>query len=355
MPDARPSTLSSVLESIPPRCYENPTWRGVCWLLRDLTLYALGLAALWRIDHPGLLVPLWGFSALTIAALFIVGHDAAHGALFRSRRLCYALGQLAMLPSLHLYEAWVFGHNRIHHGHTAREGMDYVWHPLTPSEYRALSPLGRLAHRVKWSWLGAGLYYIHEIWWQRMIRFRPNPKLRRLVHRDRIVVGSFAVVASGLLLWGGGSHYGTAAGALWMWLKLGIVPFLLFGQIIGWAVYVHHISPELRWHSRRDWDKFKGQVEGTTVLHAPRWLDFFLHGILLHVPHHVDMRIPFYHLPEAERALQQRWGEHIVERRLRLRDYLRATRECKLFDFERGTWMGYPCPPLQTTRALPQG
>ena len=96
---------------------------------------------------PWLLVPLWLLTGLSISALFVLGHDAAHGALFRSKRLSYLLGQLAMLPGLHLYAAWVFGHNRIHHGHTVRQDMDYVWHPLLPEEYEALSLPGRIGHR----------------------------------------------------------------------------------------------------------------------------------------------------------------------------------------------------------------
>ena len=74
-----------------------------------------------------------------VSGLFIIGHDAAHEALFKSRRLNSIVGHVAMLPSWHVYEAWVLGHNRVHHGHTVREGMDFVWHPVTPEQYAAMS------------------------------------------------------------------------------------------------------------------------------------------------------------------------------------------------------------------------
>ncbi len=341
MSSDRSRTLASVIGAIPEECYENPTSRGVLWLVRDLALYAAVVWALASFDQIWALVPLWLLAGLVISALFILGHDAAHGALFKSKRLGYLLGQLAMLPSLHLYEAWVFGHNRIHHGHTTRESMDYVWHPATPGEYAAFSPLRKALHRVEWSALGAGVYYAYEIWWLRMIRFVPGDKMRGAIRRDRIVVGGFFALFSAGVLAAGFASYGTAGGALWMWFKVVGVPFVVWNYVIGFAVYVHHISPDIPWFKRRDWTKFRGQVDGTTVLHMPAWSNVFFHNIFLHVPHHVDMRIPFYQLPAAVDALREHLGDDLHERKYRYSEYLRATRECKLFDFERGRWYTY--------------
>ncbi len=339
-------TLADAVRVIPAQCYDNPTWKGLAWLTRDLLVYGVIVAALIASDSLVLLIPLWILAALAISALFILGHDAAHGSLFQSGRLNYLVGQLAMLPSLHLFEAWVFGHNRIHHGHTTRQLMDYVWHPLTPQEYEALSPRAKLAHKLKWSWLGAGIYYLHEIWWEKMIwKFVPHERARKAVRRDRIVVGSYAAFVSGALLVGGFAAYGGVSGALWTWVKVFGIPFLLWNYSIGFAVYVHHISQDISWHKRRDWDKFRGQVEGTTVIHFPAWLNFFYHNIFLHVAHHVDMRIPFYGLPAANRALLEHFGDAIVERNYALGDYLATTKSCKLFDFDAGGWIRYEEAP----------
>ncbi len=331
---------------IPAACYENPTWKGVAWLARDLAVYAALVTALILVDSFWLLVPLWILTGLAISGLFILGHDAAHGALFKSGRLNYLLGQFGMLPSLHLYEAWVFGHNRIHHGHTTREIMDYVWHPLSPEQYAALSTTGKLLHRLKWSSLGGGIYYMHEIWWQKMVwNFQPPERVRGAVRRDQLVVGGYAALVSGALLVGGYLGGGGLSGALWMWFKVFAMPFLLWNYSIGIAVYVHHICQDIPWHKRRDWDKFTGQVKGTTVIYMPAWLNFFYHNIFLHVAHHVDMRIPFYGLPAATEALRERYGDEIVVRGYGLRDYLETTKNCKLFDFEQGLWLRYDGAP----------
>ena len=333
--------ITQVIEILPDRVYDNPTALGLAYFARDVGLYALVVTALVFVDNPLLLAPLWVLAGLTISALFIVGHDSAHGALFKSKRLGYVIGQLSMLPSLHVYEAWVYGHNRIHHGHTVREVMDYVWHPTSPEEYRAMSRVQRLLHRVKWSWLGAGVYYGWDIWWRNMMRFTPPEKIAADVRRDRRIVIGYAAAVTVALLAAGLHIYGGLAGAFWMWVKVFAVPFVLWNYSIGIAVYVHHISPEIEWHGRREWTRFKGQMEGTTILHVPVWLNFFYHNIFLHVPHHVDMRIPFYHLAEAADAIKANFGNVVRDRAFHFADYFRATRACKLYDFPTHSWHGY--------------
>ncbi len=335
-------TLSSAIEVVPAECYENPTWKGLLYVGRDLAIYVAMLAALFWADAWWLVLPLWIFSAICLTGLFVLAHDAAHGALFKSKGLCYVVGQLLMLPELHVYEAWVVGHNRLHQGHTVRGGGDFVWHPLTREQYTALSPARRLQHRLEWSWIGGGLYYLREVWWDKMIRFTPPAKWASAINRDWWIVMAFFVAATAGLGTVGYLHYGTFGGGVWMWLKLLIVPWLLFNYGIGTTVYLHHIAEDIPWYPRHEWTKFRGQVEGTTIFRIPRWLDFFLHHIFLHVPHHVDMRIPFYGLPAAAEAIKAKLGDAVRERSLSLSDYIRATRRCKLYDFERKAWSPYP-------------
>ena len=334
-------SLLPVIRIIPSTAYDNPTWKGLAYLARDLVAYALVVWALVATDNPFFLVGLWVLASLCVAGLFIIGHDAAHEALFKSRRLNSIVGHVAMLPSWHVYEAWVLGHNRIHHGHTVREGMDFVWHPVTPQQFEAMSAFGRFRHRVEWSWWGAGAYYLREIWLNKMITFHPPAKWAKTIHRDLVfmVVGvSFGMALFGWLGW---AMYGSVAGAIWMIVKVVVVPFLGFNFVIGSVVHVHHIQPEIRWYPRREWTKFRGQMEGTTILRVPAWLNFFYHNIFLHVPHHVDMRIPFYHLREAGDAIRANFGDVVRERSYGLADYLRATRACKLYDFANERWIGY--------------
>jgi omega-6 fatty acid desaturase (delta-12 desaturase) len=339
MPPA--GSLKPYLDVIPAAAYQNPTWKGLAYFGRDLLVYGATIAALIAVDHPLLVLPLVVLATLAATALFIVGHDAAHGALFRSRRLNGIVGRIAMLPGWHVYEGWVLGHNRIHHPYTVRQGYDFVWHPYTPEQWAAMTRWQRLRHRVEWSWPGAGLYYLREVWWQKMIVGRPPARWVRSVRRDRmlvlVVIGAAAVLLTAL----GWRWTGTVAGALWLPTRVLVLPFLGFCFAVGSLVHIHHIGPEIRWWERAEWTKEKGQIEGTTVLRAPRGANFFLHWIMIHVPHHVDVRIPMYHLEQATDAIAAAFPGVLHDEPLRFRDFMANSRRCKLYDFDAGRWLTY--------------
>ncbi len=340
-PDDKPGSLLPVIRVIPKSAYDNPTWKGLAYFARDTVLYVAIVAGLILFDNPLVTVVLWFFSALVVSGLFIIGHDAAHEALFKSKRLNSVIGHLSMLPSWHVYEGWVLGHNRIHHKYTVRQGFDFVWHPYTPEQFEAMSGFAKLRHRIEWSWAGSGLYYLREVWWHKMMVGKPPARWVKPIRRDRFIVLGFIVASSLLLGWAGFAHYGTVVGALWMIVKVLVVPFLAFSFVIGSFVHVHHVQPDIRWWPRREWTKFKGQMEGTTILRAPPGMNFFVHWIMVHIPHHVDMRIPMYKLEEAATAIKEAYPDTVHDDKLRFRDFMANTRQCKLYDFEQGRWYSY--------------
>ncbi|HXJ35132.1 MAG TPA: fatty acid desaturase [Candidatus Eisenbacteria bacterium] len=333
--------LRTAVAAIPPECYARPAWKGLAYLGRDLGMYLAATVLLAVTDHPALVLPLWLLAGLGTSALFVVGHDAAHGALFASPRLCDVVARMAFLPSLHGLAPWRLGHNRVHHGFTGRAGIDFVWHPLTPTAFATLSRPARWLHRLEWSAWGAGLYYLRAVWWARMTRLVPPRRFRREFHRDRALVAVAAGAASLLALAWGWTHTGTAAGACWTLVKTLVVPWLVFNWIIGVTVYVHHIGPEIPWYTAATWSRGRGQVDATAAYRIPRWLNFFWHNVYVHTPHHVDPRIPFYHLPRAARALEALGDDAFAPRPLALRDYVAITRRCKLYDFDRQAWLDY--------------
>ncbi len=333
--------LGAVRAVIPEHCYERSTCKATAAIVRAVLVYAAAIALLVAAHAWWLIVPLWALAGLALSSLFILAHDAAHGALFASRRANRTVGRLLMLPHLHAFEGWVLGHNRLHHGHTARETMDFVWHPLTVAEYRSLSRPARLRHRIEWGPFGAGLYYVRAVWWDRMMTFRAPARGRRAIRRDVLFVTAFGFAGLVALVLVSLARGGTLAEGVLLWLKVAIVPWLVFMWSIGWTVHVHHIGSDLPWTPRRDWNAFRGQVEATTILHAPAWLNFFYLNIFLHVPHHVDVRIPFHALPEAAAAIAAEYGDSVRERPLRFRDYLRDVHRCKLYDFDRQRWLPY--------------
>jgi omega-6 fatty acid desaturase (delta-12 desaturase) len=337
----KPGSLLPVLRIIPEAAYDNPTWKGLAYFARDSAIYLAALAGLFVFDNIFVVLALWVVMALVISGLFVIGHDAAHEALFKSKRLNSIVGHLSMLPSWHVYEGWVLGHNRVHHKFTVRQGMDFVWHPYTTEQYREMSSLGRLRHRIEWSWFGAGAYYTREIWWHKMMVGKPPARWVKAIRRDRWIIFAW-IVATNLAVFAIGlAKYGSVVDALWLPIKMFVIPFLLFNFVIGSFVHVHHISPNIRWWSGREWTKFKGQMEGTTILRVAPGLNFFFHWIMIHIPHHVDVRIPMYNLELAADAIRDAYPDVVHDERLRFRDFINNTKQCKLYDFEAGHWMTY--------------
>lgn len=338
---ARTRSLNDVRAVIPKICYERPSAPARRALAVAVGAYLVPVVGLALTDRWWALLVLWPLAGLGVAGLFVLGHDASHGALVESRRANRLIARLCMGPSIHVEAAWDLGHNRVHHGYTTRQGFDFVWHPSTVDEYRALGRLGRLRHRFEWSWLGSGAYYLRAVWWEKMWRFNPSGKRRGQIVRDKFVLGSaVAVVVAALAATG--ALTGGLIGLVWLPVKLVVVPFLLFLQIIGWTVYVHHVAPDIKWWTRREWSQFNGQMESTTVMRLP-WIvnRLWFHNIFVHVPHHVDTRIPFHQLPTAAAAIAEAYPDTVRSLGWSLRDYLCATRACKLYDFDAGTWLPY--------------
>ena len=126
-----------------------------------------------------------------------------------------------------------------------------------------------------------------------------------------------------------------------MILRIEVIPFLLFCSMIGSLVHVHHVQPTIRWWKRGEWTKFRGQMEGTTVLRVPKGVNFFFHWIMVHTPHHVDMRIPMYHLELAAAAIEAHYPDTVHDAPLRFRDFRSNAKICKLYNFDTGTWVPY--------------
>src|SRR5215469_5861199 len=101
----------------------------------------------------------------TIASLFVIGHDAAHGAFTASRTLNGTIGRIAFLPALHNYSLWQVQHNRLHHRLVNVKGFN-SWSPLTKAEYDALPAWRRAVERLYRGPLGFAPYYLRERWWR---------------------------------------------------------------------------------------------------------------------------------------------------------------------------------------------
>lgn len=325
--------LGTVRESFSAACYERSTPRALAWLAFDLALYAAAIAAIVSVQQPVVQLLLGVAAGCAVAFLFVWGHDAAHGALFASARWSEVLGTLAMLPSLNMYRLWSYGHNKVHHGFTSFSPIDWIWRPLTPEQYRASSRAARLRYRLERHPVTCGLHYLTRVWWAGMVRFRPDPKMRRTrgFRAAKLGTFAFAIMASA-------AAYVVAGGA-WGVVAAVVVPFAVFNWFIALFVYLHHTHPDIPFFDdRQEWSATIGQVHCSTVIRCSRPAELLTHHILVHAPHHVDSRIPFYRLEQAYTDLRRDYAPHLHEYRFRWSTVRRIFATCQLFDFDTKTW-----------------
>ena len=320
---------------------DKSTLRALALLAFDYAVW-LGLIAI-TVWAPSILVKViaGNVAGFWIGRLFILGHDACHQSFTPHRGLNKILGRIAFLPSVTPYSVWEIGHNVVHHGQTNLKGFDTIWVPLSVKEYAALDPTARRIERLYRNGWGVGLYYMVEMWWNKM--FFPNrrhlPPRRPSVFWDSVLVARFVGIWAAALV--------TAAvvteQSAWLLLLCGLViPFLFWNAMIGFVVYLHHTHPQVRWYDNKsEWTRAQPFVSTTVHLRCGWLFDRLLHQIMEHTAHHVDMGIPLYNLKAAQSRLEELLPGRIVIEHFSWRRYFEIARLCKLYDFERKRWLDF--------------
>ncbi|MFN0090137.1 MAG: fatty acid desaturase [Acidimicrobiales bacterium] len=327
--------LGQIRTAFSPAVYRRSAAAAFGWLAVDLGFYVLFVALALLAPHPVLAVGAGILAGVAVASLFVWAHDAAHGALFGSARLSEVLGSAAMLPSFNVYRLWVHGHNKVHHGFTSFSPIDWIWRPKTPEEYLAASRPARLVYRIERSLPGCGLHYVLRVWWPGMVRYRGDAAARRR-HRygpAKALTFGWAAVSGAAAFW--------AAGITGLVCAV-VLPWVVFNYFIAFFVYLHHTHPRTVFYDdRRQWSAPIGQLACSTIVRASRWFEAMTHSILVHTPHHVDTRIPFYRLRQAWGELREHYGHHVVEYRFRWSTVRSIFRSCQLYDFRAQVWLRF--------------
>ena len=281
------------------------------------------------------------FSGFMIGRIFILGHDACHQSFTPYRSLNKILGRLAFLPSLTPYSLWEVGHNVVHHGQTNLKGFDFVWAPLTLEEYQSLSTGRKVLERIYRSGFGPFVYYIVEIWWNKM--FFPSkkamPATRPAFLWDNVLVSSFAALWIAALTFGA---MATNQSILLTVLMGFVIPFIFWNGMIGFVVYVHHTHPSVSWYSdKSEWLRSQPFVSTTVHLVFPFKWGAAMHHIMEHTAHHVDMGVPLYKLKQAQAKLEEMLPGRIIIQKFSWAYYFDTAKLCKLYDTQRKCWLDF--------------
>ncbi len=341
---AAPLSPHDVRSRIAESCKARSTLRAFALFVPIAALYGLTLTAT-------VLAPTWPLrivaavaNALTLSILFVLGHDACHGAFTPNRRLNALLGRLAFLPSWHPYAGWEHAHNHVHHVWTNLRPRDYAWAPLSKAEYDCLSPLAKWRVRFYRSVFGFGCYYFWEVYFKRTIitsrSLWGNPR-RKALQADQALVAGFVVLQAAYLAylarWSGATDSIVAVLAVGQWL-----PFIIWNWLIGFLTFLHHTHPRVPWFSNRDhWSFFGGQIQGSVHVIFPWGINWMIQRIMEHTAHHADPHVPLYQLSAAQNCLEKAYKSDIVVHGFSFQSLLATTRACQLYNFEQHHWLSY--------------
>jgi omega-6 fatty acid desaturase (delta-12 desaturase) len=232
-----------------------------------------------------LAVPTGGFLIRT----FVVFHDCAHGSLLPSRKANVRVGAVLGLFVLTPYARWKHEH-AVHHatsGDLDRRGVGDVY-TLTVSEYNAMPFKSRLAYRLFRNPLimfGIGPIFAMIIG-PRIIGKDARPRMRNSVlYTDAALTAIFVLM---FVFLG------------WKFVAAAWAPGALLAGSGGiWLFYVQHQFEDAYWQTGDNWDYADAALQGSTYLKLPKILQFFSGSIGLHHVHHLNAKIPNYHLQAA--------------------------------------------------------
>ncbi|HZZ70737.1 MAG TPA: fatty acid desaturase [Pirellulales bacterium] len=300
-----------------------------------------------------------GANAFFLSILFVIGHDACHGALTPRPWLNAILGRLAFLPSWHPYAGWEHAHNHIHHAWTNLRSKDYAWAPFSQADYDALPSWRRWLVRFYRTPLGMGPYYFLEVYLRRTIfparAFRGRMRMPRF-YADCLWVAVFLAAQGAVLILarkGCGSNASIFATLFYgQWL-----PFVIWNWLIGFLIFLHHTHPRIPWFDDpQEWTFYKGQIQGTAHVLFPGPINWLVHNIMEHTAHHADPRVPLYHLGAAQESLATAFPEDVVEHKFSWRSFRYTLRVCQLYDYQAHCWTNWAGVPTssQTLERSPE-
>jgi omega-6 fatty acid desaturase (delta-12 desaturase) len=337
----------AVRSAIRDSCRGRSTWQAIAIFVPIAALYGITLIATVLAPYWPLRIAAAAANAVALSILFVLGHDACHGAFTPHRWLNAVLGRLALLPSWHPYAGWRHAHNHVHHAWTNLRPKDYAWAPLSKDEYDRLSPLAQWRVRFYRSAFGFGCYYFWEVYVKRTIfpsrSFWGNGR-RAVLYADLALVAAFLFVQAALLLylanWSGANQSPLAILAI---LAVGQwLPFAIWNWLIGFLTFLHHTHPRVPWfNDKAEWSFFAGQIQGSTHVIFPWGINWMIQRIMEHTAHHADPQVPLYRLAEAQRSLEQAYLSDIVVHAFSFRSLRATTGACQLYNFEHHHWLSY--------------
>lgn len=262
---------------------------GSTFILMITSLALAGLLPWWPLR-----LAFSALGALLMVRAFITFHDYLHGAILKDSRaahwLFHTFGALMLTPT----RSWSASHN-YHHGHVGQVSAASVgaFPLITARMWRESTRWQRFTYRAHRNPLVVILSY--------PIVFGVNITLLPLLrapskHLDSLValISHFLFIA---LMW--------ALGGLSLVFFVILLPMTLASAMGSYLFFAQHSFRRMQIASPETWNYYRGAMESSSYMRMNRVMQWFTGNIGYHHIHHLNVRIPFYRLPEVMAAIPE--------------------------------------------------
>ncbi len=262
---------------------------GSTFALVFCALAGAGLAPWWPVR-----LALAVLGALLMVRAFITFHDYMHGAILRDSRLAAALfhiyGAFVLTPA----RSWTRSHN-YHHGHIGQISAAGIgaFPIITTRMWRAASPAERAKYRATRHPLIVLFGYVTI--------FAFSVTLMPLLRDPRQHWDSaLALLAHGGLI-----------AALWllggfdMAFFVVLLPMFLASMLGSYLFFAQHSFKRMVILTPAAWNYYRAALQSSSYMRLNRVMQWFTGNIGYHHVHHLNVRIPFYRLPDAMAAIKE--------------------------------------------------
>ncbi len=318
-------TESQLRAAIPARCFKPSLSRSLAYLAFDLGMIALCYFALTQTSAWYFEWPLLFLIGTFCWSLFVIGHDAGHGAFSSNRTFNTIIGILTHAAILVPYRGWQRSHAQ-HHMKTGHFRQEEVFRPCRAEEDRAFRKVlfrSGIFILIGWPMYKLGFRNLTTYDPIGGSHYLPTSDLYTKSVRTSWYLGLGALLAFLSLYIGLGVVYG------WGFVgKYILVPYLIYGAWLTLVTYMQHVAPEVPVYDEQDWTRLKGSLATVDRDYGPfNWLTHNIGN--LHVIHHLFPTIPHYRLQEATDAVRPILGEHYLQSdRFILFDFVRTLIGC---------------------------
>jgi omega-6 fatty acid desaturase (delta-12 desaturase) len=315
-----------LMRATAPYASEQPArswWQvGSTFVLMVAVLGAAGLASWWPLR-----LALSVLGGLLMVRAFVTYHDYMHLALLRDSRLAWLLFRLYAVLALTPPRSWSRSHN-YHHSNVGKISIASIgaFPVITTKMWRDASPWGRGLYRMQRHPLMVVFGYITIFAFS--ICFLPllrDPK--QYWDAALVLIGHGTLIA--VLWWFGG--FDTAFFVI-------LLPMTIASALGSYVFFAQHSFKRMHIISPESWNFYRAALESSSYMRLNRVMQWFTGNIGYHHIHHLNVRIPFYRLPEAMAAIPELQSP--VTTTLRPRDIIDCFRAC-LWDEQRQRMVTY--------------